>query len=362
MLQEPLLGKTQEDLQQICLSLELPKFVAAQLSDWLYKKRVSSFSEMTNLAKGTQTKLAEQFSVGASLPQEVQISRDGTKKYLFSVGERQYIEAVMIPEQERKTLCVSTQVGCRMGCSFCVTGTMGFHGNLTAGEIINQIRSVPESETLTNLVFMGMGEPFDNIDATLKSLHILTADWGFAMSPRRITVSSIGLIPAMKRFLAESECHLAISLHTPFDDERNLLMPIQKTYPFKEVLDVIRFYDLGRQRRISFEYILFKGLNDSPKHVKELARLLNGLRCRINLIRFHKSEHFTMESPDEKSIADFANQLNEKQLTTTIRASRGEDILAACGLLSTESTKARTHEGTKVRTHKLDEIKTSRNL
>jgi 23S rRNA (adenine2503-C2)-methyltransferase len=333
MQKEFILGKTLEELQQICLSLGLQKFVAAQLSDWLYKKRVSSFEEMTNLAKTTQTKLTEHFIIGASAPQAVQTSVDGTKKYLFSVGDNQHVESVMIPEQERKTLCVSTQVGCKMGCRFCVTGTLGFNGNLTAGEIINQIRSVPESESLTNLVFMGMGEPFDNIDATLKSLQILTANWGFAMSPRRITVSSIGIIPAMKRFLEETECHLAISLHSPFDEERQTLIPLQKTYPIKKIINTINSYDLGRQRRVSFEYILFKGLNDSPKHVKELARLLNGLRCRINLIRFHQSEHFDMESPDEKSMMEFANMLNEKQLTTTIRASRGEDILAACGLL-----------------------------
>ena len=334
MHKEGLLGKTLNDLQQICISLGLQKFVAAQLCDWLYKKRALSFAEMTNLSKTTQTALAEHFEVGASLPQDVQTSEDGTKKYLFSVGNNQYIESVMIPEQERKTLCVSTQIGCKMKCAFCVTGTMGFDGNLTAGEIINQIRSVPESENLTNIVFMGMGEPFDNIDATLKSLQILTANWGFAMSPRRITVSSIGIIPAMKRFLEETECHLAISLHTPFDEERQMLIPLQKTYPIKEIINVIGTYDLGRQRRISFEYILFKGINDTSAHIKELARLLNGLRCRVNLIRFHKSEHFDMESPDEKNIINFSKQLNDKQLTTTIRASRGEDILAACGLLS----------------------------
>jgi 23S rRNA (adenine2503-C2)-methyltransferase len=304
------------------------------MSQWLYKKRVSSFAEMSNIAKTIQVKLADHFDVGTSLPQAVQTSGDGTKKYLFSVGDHQHIESVMIPERERKTLCISTQIGCKMGCHFCVTGTLGFHGNLTAGEIINQIRSVPESESLTNLVFMGMGEPFDNIDATLKSLQILTADWGFAMSPRRITVSSIGIIPAMRRFIEETECHLAISLHSPFDEERQMLIPLQKTYPIKEIINVIRSGDLGRQRRISFEYILFKGLNDSLKHVKELARLLNGLRCRINLIRFHQSDHFDMESPDEKNITDFVNKLNEKQLMTTIRTSRGEDILAACGLLS----------------------------
>ncbi|MCL2041933.1 MAG: 23S rRNA (adenine(2503)-C(2))-methyltransferase RlmN [Bacteroidales bacterium] len=334
-----MLGKTLEELQQVCISLGLPKFVAAQLSDWLYKKRVVSFAEMSNLAKTTQAKLAEHFSVGASSPQAVQTSRDGTKKYLFAVGDNQHVETVMIPEKERKTLCVSTQIGCRMGCRFCVTGTLGFNGNLTAGEIINQIRSVPESENLTNLVFMGMGEPFDNIDATLKSLQILTASWGFAMSPRRITVSSIGIIPAMKRFLEETECHLAISLHSPVDEERQQLIPLQKTYPIKNIISIIRAGDLGRQRRISFEYILFKGMNDTPKHVKELSRLLNGLRCRVNLIRFHQSEHFDMESPDEQNIRRFAEQLNEKQLTTTIRTSRGEDISAACGLLSGQNLK-----------------------
>jgi len=334
MYNETLLGKTLEELQQTCLSLGLPKFVAAQLSDWLYKKRVSSFAEMSNLAKATQNILSEHFTVGAILPEANQTSTDETKKYLFSVENKRHIESVMIPEHDRRTLCISTQIGCKMGCRFCVTGTMGFHGNLTAGEIINQIRSIPESETLTNLVFMGMGEPFDNIDPTLKSLQILTSSWGFAMSPRRITVSTIGIIPTMKRFLEETECHLAISLHSPFDEERQELIPLQKTYPIKEIINVIRSADLGRQRRVSFEYILFKGLNDSPNHVKGLARLLNGLRCRINLIRFHQSEHFNMKSPDEKSMMDFFNQLNEKRLTTTIRTSRGEDILAACGLLA----------------------------
>jgi 23S rRNA (adenine2503-C2)-methyltransferase len=334
MHKEPLLGKTLEELQQICLSLDFSTFVATQLSDWLYKKHVTSFSEMSNLSKATKVKLAEYFTVGASLPQAVQTSSDGTKKYLFAVGDNQHIESVMIPEQERKTLCVSTQIGCKMGCHFCVTGTIGFHGDLTASEIVNQIRSVPESETLTNLVFMGMGEPFDNIDVTLKGLHILTADWGFAVSPRRITVSSIGIIPAMKRFLEETECHLAISLHSPFDEERQNLIPLQRTYPIREIISVIRSAGLRRQRRVSFEYILFKGLNDTPQHVKGLARLLNGLRCRVNLIQFHQSEHFDMKSPDKKSMIDFFEKLNEKQLITTIRASRGEDILAACGLLT----------------------------
>lgn len=333
-MKEPLLGKSLEELQEVCQALGLQKFVAKQLADWLYKKRVAAFDAMRNISKAAQEKLSEQYTLGVSLPVQTQQSVDGTKKYLFSLPENRLIESVMIPERERKTLCMSTQAGCKMGCAFCVTGAMGFRGNLSAAEIVNQVRSIPESESLTNLVYMGMGEPFDNVDAVLKSLQILTSDWGFAMSPRRITVSTIGIIPAMRRFLEESDAHLAVSLHSPFDAERQTLMPIQKVYPIEAVVSTIRDYDIGRQRRVSFEYILFKGLNDTPAHVRGLTKLLGGLRCRINLIRFHKSEFFDKESPDDETVKFFSEQLNSKGLTTTIRASRGEDIMAACGLLS----------------------------
>jgi 23S rRNA (adenine2503-C2)-methyltransferase len=267
---------------------------------------------------------------------EVTESVDGTKKYLFRALNQKYIETAYIPEEKRSTLCVSSQVGCKMGCLFCMTGKQGFQGNLTAGEILNQYRSISEWKALTNIVYMGMGEPLDNLAEVLKSLQILTSDWGFALSPRRITVSTIGITPAMLQFLDQSDAHLAVSLHTPFDEERRKLMPVQQVYPLQEVLKEIRSWDFGRQRRVSFEYILFKDFNDSPAHVNELARILQGIRCRINLIRFHPIPDTPLESPDEGAILLFRDMLKAKGITTTIRASRGQDIWAACGLLSTK--------------------------
>ena len=335
-MKDQLFGKNLIELQELSLALGLPKFTGKQLADWLYKKEVSSIDEMSNLSKKARELLNEKYEFGLSAPSKVQVSIDGTKKYLFPTQHNKFIETAMIPDEERKTVCVSTQVGCKMGCLFCMTGKQGFQGQLTPGEIVNQIRSIEEYGEVSNIVYMGMGEPFDNLEAVLKSLDILTSDWGYAMSPRRITVSSIGIIPAMIRFLNESEAHLAISLHTPFDEERRKLMPVQIAYPIAEVVNEIKEWDFGRQRRVSFEYILFKGLNDSAYHVRELVRLLSGIRCRINLIRFHPVPGTPLESPDEETINSFRDQLNAKDITTTIRASRGQDIYAACGLLSTK--------------------------
>jgi len=252
------------------------------------------------------------------------------------VGTNKFIEAAYIPDDDRATLCVSSQVGCKMGCLFCMTGKQGFQSQLTAGQIINQIRSLPERDKLTNIVYMGMGEPFDNLEQLLKSLRILSADWGFGMSPRRITVSSIGIIPGIKKFLEESEAHLAISLHSPFETERKKLMPIENVYPLPEMLKVIKQFDFGKQRRVSFEYIMFKGLNDKFIHVRELAKVLNGIDCRINLIRFHPIPDTPLEGSDDATIAEFQSNLKAKGIMTTLRASRGQDIFAACGLLSTK--------------------------
>ncbi len=335
-MKEYLFGKDLNELQQISLSLGLPKFTGKQLADWLYKKEISSIDEMSNLSKKARELLNEKYEFGLIQPTKVQESVDGTKKYLFPTVHNKFIETAMIPDEDRKTVCVSSQVGCKMGCLFCMTGKQGFQGQLTAGEIVNQIRSIAEFSEVTNIVYMGMGEPFDNLDEVLKSLSILTSDWGYAMSPRRITVSSIGIIPAMIRFLNESEAHLAISLHTPFDEERKKLMPVQIAYPIAEVVKEIKSWDFGRQRRVSFEYILFKGLNDTPYHVRELTRLLDGIRCRINLIRFHPVPGTPLVSPDDEVVERFKEMLNEKGILTTIRASRGQDIFAACGLLSTK--------------------------
>lgn len=332
-----LFGKTLEELQQVCVELGLPKFTANQLTDWLYKKTVSSIDEMTNLSKKARELLSDKYTFGLIDPTRVQESRDGTKKYLFSTIHGKYIETAMIPDKDRKTVCVSSQVGCKMGCLFCMTGKQGFQGQLTAGEIVNQIRSIPEWEEVSNIVYMGMGEPFDNLDEVLKSTQILTSEWGFAMSPRRITVSSIGIVPGLVRFLNESDCHLAISLHTPFHNERQKLMPVEIAYPLEEVLSEIRNWDFGRQRRVSFEYIVFHGLNDTPAHVKEMARVLDGIKCRINLIRFHPIPDTPLKGTDEATLQEFKDALERKGITTTIRASRGQDIYAACGLLSTKT-------------------------
>jgi len=335
-MKEKLFGKTLKELQDVAGNIGVPKFTAKQMADWLYKKEISSVDEMTNLSKKARELLNENYEFGLTQPSKVQESADGTKKYLFPTFQHKFIETAMIPERDRLTVCVSSQVGCKMGCLFCMTGKQGFQGQLSAGEIVNQIKSIEEANDVSNIVYMGMGEPFDNLDEVLKSIEILTAEWGFAMSPRRITVSTIGIIPAMLRFLEKSEAHLAVSLHTPFNEERRNLMPVEVAYPIEEVVAEIKNWDFGRQRRVSFEYILFEGLNDSPRHVKELARLLSGLKCRINLIRFHPVPGTPLKSPGEETIQHFKEMLNQKGIFTTIRASRGQDIYAACGLLSTK--------------------------
>jgi 23S rRNA (adenine2503-C2)-methyltransferase len=333
---ENLFGKTLDELKEITVSLHLPRFTAKQIADWLYKKKIGSIEEMSNLSKSSRQKLSESYELGLVPFTEVQSSIDGTKKYLFQTSINKSSERAYIPDKDRHTVCVSTQVGCKMACLFCMTGKQGFQGNLTAGEILNQLRSIEEWDLVSNIVYMGMGEPLDNLEEVLKSLEILSADWGFAMSPRRITVSTIGIIPAMKTFLEKSEAHLAISLHSPFEAERKMLMPIQQVYPVNEVLDEIRSWDFGRQRRISFEYIMFKDLNDTPRHIQELIKILSGIRCRINLIRFHPIPDTPLDTSSTERINTFKEELNSKGIVTTIRASRGEDIYAACGLLSTK--------------------------
>lgn len=350
-----LLGKTLSELQEIAQQAGLPKFAGKQLAEWLYVRRVTSFDEMTNISlKGRET-LKAAYAVGRHAPVKEAVSTDGTRKYLFRLPDTgsqpsgQFIESVYIPEDDRATLCVSTQAGCKMGCRFCMTGTLGFHGQLSAADILNQIFEIDRiltadgQQPLTNLVFMGEGEPMDNLDNVLRALEIMTAPYGCAWSPKRITVSTVGL-PAMKRFIEESECHLAVSMHNPFSVEREQIMPAQKLMSITDVVALLKQYDWSHQRRVSFEYICWNGVNDTPRHAKELVRLLKGLPCRINLIRFHegvediKSErHFP--ASDEKRMEWFRDYLTQNNLTTTIRRSRGEDILAACGMLVNSLTR-----------------------
>ncbi len=334
-MKTPLLGKTLNELKEIVISLNLPSFTAKQITEWLYKKRIFDVEQMTNISVKNRAIIGEHFCIGTTAPVQVMESSDGTKKYLFKVSKG-YIESVYIPEEDRATLCISSQVGCKINCLFCMTGKQGFSGNLSVAEILNQIVSIPEADKLTNIVFMGMGEPFDNTIEVLKALEILTSDHAYAWSPKRITVSTIGLIPGMKIFLEKSNCHLAVSLHNPFHEERLQLMPSEKAYSIQEIVDLLKKYDFSHQRRISFEYIMFKGGNDTIRHAKELVYLLSGLECRINLIRFHEIPGVNLQTSEDEKIIRFRDYLSANGITTTIRKSRGEDILAACGMLSTQ--------------------------
>mgnify|MGYP003601569710 FL=1 len=341
MQKEKLYGKTLNELIAIAKRTGMPGFTARQIADWLYRKEIRLIEDMTNLSKRMREALSEYYEMGLTDPLKTSVSSDGTRKYLFPVQNGKFIETALIPDRDRSTICVSSQAGCRMGCVFCMTGRQGFQGNLSSNEILNQFRSLPEYRQITNMVYMGMGEPLDNLDEVLKSLEILTSDWGYGWSPTRITVSTVGILDKLKDFLEKSRCRLAVSLHSPFDEERRKLMPIQKTNTVDEVLNIIRNFDFNRQRRVSFEYILFRGINDTPRHVRELARILNGIRCRINIIRFHPLPGSEFSSPGETETIAFRDALSAKGIITTIRASRGIDINAACGLLSTlEQNKA----------------------
>ena len=332
-MKEILLGKSPSELKETVLRLGLPAFTAKQLANWLYVKREFDFSRMTDISKAGREMLDKECATGIVPPQESLTSKDGTRKYLFPV-EGGAVEAVVIPDGERRTLCVSSQVGCKMSCAFCMTGRQGFHGNLTSAQILSQFLAIEDAPQLTNAVFMGMGEPLDNYDNVMKAIEVLTASWGFAWSPKRITLSTIGVLPRLKQYLEDSKCHLAVSLHNPFPEERLQMMPVQKAWPIEDVIALIRKYDFSGQRRVSFEYTMFGGFNDSKRHADALIRLLSGLECRVNLIRFHRIPDFPYESSQDRVMEDFRDRLNAHGVTCTIRASRGEDIFAACGLLA----------------------------
>ncbi len=349
-----LLGKTPDELKKIAVSEGLPAFAGGQIARWMYVSRVRTIDEMTNISKAGRQALSEKYEVGVTPYSDVQTSSDGTRKYLFKVActrknglaltddckvpedslEQGAVEAVMIPDDDRFTLCVSSQSGCRMGCKFCMTGRQGFHGHLSVADILSQFLSVDEAAGLTNAVFMGMGEPLDNYDNVMRAIEVLTAEWGFGWSPKRITLSTIGVMPALKKYLDESRCHLAVSLHDPFPDERLSLMPAEKAFDIRDIITLVREYDFSGQRRVSFEYTMFSGFNDTVRHADALIRLLRGMECRVNLIRFHKIPDFPYDCPPDAVIRRFQERLNSNGILTTVRASRGEDILAACGMLA----------------------------
>ncbi|WP_278581992.1 23S rRNA (adenine(2503)-C(2))-methyltransferase RlmN [Prevotella denticola] len=334
-----LLGMTLGELKEVAKSLGMPAFTGGQMAKWLYTQQVKSIDEMTNISKANREKLAAAYAIGCKEPTDAQYSKDGTVKYLFPTDSGKFVETVYIPEDDRATLCVSSQVGCKMNCLFCQTGKQGFEGSLSATDILNQVYSLPERDKLTNIVFMGQGEPMDNLDNVLRVTEILTAGFGYGWSPKRITVSSVGIKGKLKRFLEESDCHVAISMHSPLHEQRSELMPAERGMSIESIVDLLGNYDFSHQRRLSFEYIVFKDVNDSEAHAKAIVRLLKGLDCRINLIRFHPIPNTPLQGVDDRKMEEFRNYLTQHGVFTTIRASRGQDIFAACGLLSTAKKK-----------------------
>lgn len=339
---DALIGMTLDQLTKVVLSGGMPKFVGRQLAEWLYKKKVTGFDQMVNISKKNREWLSSNYVIGREEPESRQKSADGTVKYLFKVGNGRTIESVYIPDHDRATLCVSSQAGCKMNCYFCATGRLGFKGDLTAAQIINQILSIPPvpakgetaAQELTNVVFMGMGEPLDNLDAVLAVIEILTAPWGMAWSPKRITVSTVGKLPQLKDLLEKTQVHVAISVHTADAEERRQIMPAQRAFPISSVMKVLAAYDFSHQRRLSIEYIMWRGLNDDIAHADQLIRLISGLDCRVNLIRFHAIPGVDLHPCSDERMIMFRNYLNSKGIIATIRSSRGEDIMAACGMLA----------------------------
>ena len=330
----PLTGMSLAELKDVVKDMNLPAFTAGQITQWIYEKRVSAIDEMSNISKGNRERLKERYCVGLEMPSECIKSTDGTIKYLFPVGDGKAVESVYIPEDDRATLCISSQIGCRMGCGFCMTGKQGYNGNLTANQIINQILSIPETQNITNVVFMGMGEPMDNLSSVLKAIDIMTSKWGFTWSPKRITVSTIGKIPELKQLIENTSVHIAISVHSPYHNERMQLMPVEKAYPVKDVFELLKGYDFAHQRRLSIEYIMWDSVNDDTKHAEELVNLIGRQRVRVNLIRFHSILGVRLKSADYPKMVAFRDFLNSHGVISTIRKSRGEDIMAACGMLA----------------------------
>jgi 23S rRNA (adenine2503-C2)-methyltransferase len=330
---------TLPELQQIMAAWGQPSFRALQVLKWFYKG-AGDFELMTDIARPFRQELARRACIGRLRVEQVQEAPDGTRKYLFALADGNLVESVLIPEEGHSTLCLSTQVGCAQGCHFCLTASKGLSRNLTAGEIVNQIRMVrplaPEGRPLTNLVFMGMGEPLANFSALVRALTMITAPWGLNFSYRRLTVSTVGLAPFIPRLGREARANLTVSLNAPDDETRSRLMPVNRRYPIKELLAACRDFPLPRHRRITFAYVLMNGVNDTPDQARQLARLLRGFRCKINLIPFNPHAPLPFGPPPESRILKFQDILREANYTVLLRESRGREIAAACGQLAGE--------------------------
>lgn len=328
---------TLDELEELVAFLGEKRYRARQVMEWVYHHHATSLEEMTNLPKGFRSSLENVSYLSNIKLKKVKTSSDGTDKFLFELQDGNCVESVLIPEKKHRTICISTQVGCALGCKFCLSGKNGLIRNLNTSEIVNQICAIKneflsENETL-NIVFMGMGEPLANYENILKALQILTSPFGFDFSHRRITVSTAGLIPEIKRLGQELPVNLAISLNAPNNSLRSFLMPINKKYPLKKLLEVASKTPLPSRKRITFEYIIIKDINDSPEDAENLARLLRGIRCKINLIPFNEHKEVEFKRPDDKAVEQFRQSLSAKHFSVMVRKSKGNDILAACGQL-----------------------------
>ncbi len=331
-----------EDFQNLLCSWQEKPFRARQLAAWIYSKQVSGFSEMTDISKSFRQRLAQETYVSALKIVKAESSADQSIKFLFELADKETIESVFIKEKGRNTVCISAQVGCPLACSFCATGYMGFKRNLTAGEIVDQIiqikKNIPENETIKNIVFMGMGEPFLNYDNVLKALRIMTSDYGLGFSPKRITVSTAGVTDKIYQLALDfPKVKLAISLHSPEEELRKKLMPVTKKYPLKSLLEAGKFYAKSGKQRITFEYVLIKDINDSEKQALKLAKLIQGIPCKINLILYNPIVDADFERPSMDKVNRFREILYPRAPAVTLRISKGVDIQAACGQLKTKT-------------------------
>jgi len=346
MLAEPekkdILELSHEQLVTWLAGRKIEKYRADQIQKWVYLRQADNFEVMTNISKEIRALLEQHFVIGRLAVEQIETSRDGSRKYLFKLKDGQYMESVLIPERDHYTLCVSSQVGCAQGCQFCLTAAGGFERNLTRGEIIAQVRDIKneldDPMRLTNIVFMGMGEPLANYKNLISAIGVITdTAAGLRLASRRVTVSTAGLVPKLSDLGRDTRVNLAVSLNATDNETRDRLMPINRTYPLEKLLEACRQYPVAPGRRITIEYILIKGINDSERDARRLAKLLQPIRCKLNLIPFNPHEGSDLDRPTEKVIQAFYKVLFDKNYTVIVRRSKGQDISAACGQLRVRS-------------------------
>jgi 23S rRNA (adenine2503-C2)-methyltransferase len=332
------------ELEAALAPLGVPRFHGGQIFAWIHARGVTDFDRMTDLARPLRERLAQAFTIGTPVLEARQTSADGTAKFLLRLDDGRHIESVYIPDTPAQTFCVSTQVGCAMACAFCLTGKMGLARHLTAGEIAGQVRVLAHETGLAassfNIVLMGMGEPLHNYDATMKALRMLADPRGLAVHPKRVTLSTVGLLPALERLAAEPLMpNLAISLHATTDAARNALVPLNKRYDLEALVETCRRFPVARRRRITFEYVLLAGVNDTDDDARRLVRLLAGIRAKVNLLPLNEAPGIPFARPSDARVDAFAHLLADRGLTVSVRKSRGRDIRAACGQLLVEGTR-----------------------